>query len=300
MKEWFCLLEHIDSYVYDHDSEELIIEDTEARQIYDRIIIEYHLAPEKYYFNSIKWEFDIALDCVRQLSQEKRDFINDNFTGVFYHDGYLMYVRNHYIHCAKKHEVLMPDDCSSQIFSFIRSIIHPYYDFRNHTLSALLHDEEFEKLCKTYRDRYGELIRVTIENAALPGYSLTPKQTCEELYKRICKISVPSDFKEAFISLGTRYNAANRYHFFGDYWISFLSEFEGQVKNFPVHFNQLKSLAALGYFHRILSEYETEKRPQSIDECKQLAIDLLGLREDDAQLMAECAWGLHDVMFKKQ
>lgn len=73
MKEWHYLLTVIDSFVYDKDLEEIVFSETEeakkAKSIYENLIEEYNINDENQ-----KWALDIALDCVRQMSEKDRAF----------------------------------------------------------------------------------------------------------------------------------------------------------------------------------------------------------------------------------
>ena len=70
-----------------------------------------------------KWAFDIALDCVRNMKDKERERIQKDGEIPFFHFGYGVYVRNHYIHSSKKHTYFMADDVSSTVEDFIYAIL---------------------------------------------------------------------------------------------------------------------------------------------------------------------------------
>ena len=70
MREWNELLKYIDEYKYDEEDEQIVIRYSEkAREVqgeYDKALA---LAGEG---KEAKWIFDIALDCVRRMSDEDK------------------------------------------------------------------------------------------------------------------------------------------------------------------------------------------------------------------------------------
>ena len=129
MKEWNVLVKYIDFYVYDQNLESIIISDSleaePARTIYMKFL-------EKYNINdTLKWSFDIALDCIRNLKEEDRQYLKENCEVDFF--GYGLYIRNHYIHCSRLHRYFCADSQCSQVLDFIYTIMHhEYCIFNNH------------------------------------------------------------------------------------------------------------------------------------------------------------------------
>ena len=124
MKEWNILVDHIDCYVYDKDKESIIFNDSSesetAHTIYNKFI-------EKYNINdTLKWSFDIALDCIRNLKEEDRQYLRENCEVDFF--GYGLYIRNRYIHCSRLHRYFCADSQCSQVLSFIYTIMHYEYN----------------------------------------------------------------------------------------------------------------------------------------------------------------------------
>ena len=126
MKEWNAFVDYIDFYIYNKETEEVVISDSpeaeKARELYNRFI-------EKYDLNGhpAKWNFDIALDCIRNLKEEDRAYLRENCEVDFF--GYGLYIRNKYIHCAKLHRYFFADSQCSQVLSFIYTIMHYEYNY---------------------------------------------------------------------------------------------------------------------------------------------------------------------------
>ena len=117
------LLKYISYYEYDFKEEAVYIADgdesSKAYDLYRKMVME--RCPEI----EDKWAFDIALDCVRNMPNDQRERIQKEGEIPFYHFGYGVYVRNHYIHSSKKHTYFMADDVSSAVEDFIYAILCP-------------------------------------------------------------------------------------------------------------------------------------------------------------------------------
>ena len=126
MKEWNVLVDYIDFYIYDHNTETIAINDLpeseKAREIYESFLDKYDIK-NKY---SLKWSFDIALDCIRNLKEEDRAYLRENCEVDFF--GYGLYIRNKYIHCSELHRYFCADSQCSQVLSFIYTIMHYEYN----------------------------------------------------------------------------------------------------------------------------------------------------------------------------
>lgn len=125
--EWQALLDHIDCYVYSHQTEQihfLIGEYTEiAKNNYNRILSTSGIDNS----SEDAWAFDIALDCVRTMSAEDRAYISNHTDPFLHHFGYALEVRNKYIHVTKKRFASTPDDLSSRVMQMIFAILSTDY-----------------------------------------------------------------------------------------------------------------------------------------------------------------------------
>lgn len=113
------LLQYKSYYVYDFEQEAILVADGEEHgKAYDL----YARTAQKLSYDD-KWAFDIALDCIRNLTDAeiKGIEISDEITD--FHFGYGMYVRNTYVHPSKLHSCRMADDVSSRVEAIIYAII---------------------------------------------------------------------------------------------------------------------------------------------------------------------------------
>ena len=87
MKEWNYLLDTIDAFVYDKDLEEIVFDESEksvtAKGIYDNIIENYNLNNDE----NEKWAFDIALNCVRRMKEDDRNYLRESYDVDFFGYG---------------------------------------------------------------------------------------------------------------------------------------------------------------------------------------------------------------------
>jgi hypothetical protein len=102
---------------------------------------------------------EVALDCVENLKDKDKDYIRENPFPSYYHFGYAMYVRNHYIHCRDFSGVdfwVEPDHLSSRIINFIFSLLLPEeYIFDDSFSEQLFDRQEFITKRKRYKEICG-------------------------------------------------------------------------------------------------------------------------------------------------
>ncbi len=140
MKELHELLEYINYYEYSKTTEEILFAPgpyhREAKKKYEDTLQALETFPEpsaffmRYPVEADKWAIDIAIDCVRQMSEEDRDYVVHHQNDIEYHFGYAMWIRNEYIHSSKNHFCLIPDSESSKVMEIIFSIVDEKYDYR--------------------------------------------------------------------------------------------------------------------------------------------------------------------------
>ena len=123
MKKFNELLKYKAYYIYDYEFEDIQIAEGDdhdaAPELYAQVTKDAFGSAEE------KWAFDIALDCVRNMTDKERELIQKQGEIADYHFGYGMYVRNHYIHPSKAHLYGMADDVSSAVEDFIYAILCP-------------------------------------------------------------------------------------------------------------------------------------------------------------------------------
>lgn len=115
------IFEYRSYYVYDFEQEAIYVaegdESSAAYDLYRKMVME--RCPEL----EDKWAFDIALDCVRNFTDEECANIREQGSIPFYHFGYGVTVRNKYVYPSQKHTYLMADNVSSDVEDFIYAIV---------------------------------------------------------------------------------------------------------------------------------------------------------------------------------
>ena len=142
-------------------------ESLEAKSLYEEII-------EKYFKdeNSI-WCFDIALDCISNMSGEDLSYISKHPQVTEYHFGYGMWIRNKYIHCLKRDDFMMADDISGEVLRDIFAIVIPYYDFNNRGLVGYLEDYCYTDLKEYYEEEYPDVFDSVLSYVIDEGNNLS-------------------------------------------------------------------------------------------------------------------------------
>lgn len=115
------ILKYRSYYVYDFEFEDIQVaegNDHDAAQaLYEKMTKDCVTDAED------KWAFDIALDCIRNMTNEECERIREQGEIADYHFGYGMHVRNKYVYPSKSHFVVMADDVSSTVEEFIYAIL---------------------------------------------------------------------------------------------------------------------------------------------------------------------------------
>ena len=119
MQELNCLLEYIDYYEYDKEAEEIrILPGPNAESVkeqYDkaRRIVGAWYPPtpeaETRYKESASWKrwpLDVAIDCIKHMDENDKDYIVHHLQTSEYHFGYAMAIRNKYICFSTKYNSL--------------------------------------------------------------------------------------------------------------------------------------------------------------------------------------------------
>ena len=115
------LIQYRSYFEYDFESEAILVADgdehAEAYNLYAQVTKD-TFADEK-----DKWAFDIALDCVRNMTDEDVECIKKDGEIPNFHFGYGMHVRNKYVHPSKSHTYFEVDDISSSVEKFIYTVL---------------------------------------------------------------------------------------------------------------------------------------------------------------------------------
>ncbi|MBQ7319080.1 MAG: hypothetical protein IJW97_02720 [Clostridia bacterium] len=117
MKDMQRLLNYIDYYIYSFASERICIAEgtahDAAQEIYSHIIRSQQLQEDEV------WAFDIALDCIREMSELERAILSKEGTLSPHHFGYGLRIRNKYLYPAKCHVLQSADEQSEQVLRAI-------------------------------------------------------------------------------------------------------------------------------------------------------------------------------------
>lgn len=284
MKEWNYLLDIIDSFVYDKELEEIVFDKTDksikAKNTYDNLIKKYNLDEDE----NQKWAFDIALDCVRNMRDEDRDYLRESYDVDFF--GYGMYVRNEYIHCAKLHRgFFCADNQCSVVLGFIYTILHRYYNRFNSELCELLRDYDYESICKLYKSKFPFVEEETLK-LAQHNNNLTAKDVLNTIKLKIRNELGRDGFKDIFISV---VKECGKDCLAPQPWLNFINKLYSLSPVYNKEYNQIKALKEIGLISDLVSTYSI-KKIKGVNDCKEYIIEKLGLVEDDAQLLAETMW----------
>ena len=121
MKQLNQLLKYREYYVYLSDSETIWFAAGEEKEAaidaYSSAIRNCILRGDD------KWALDIALDCIRNFTDDEIKHVEKNKEIFDYHLGYGMYVRNKYVHPSRFHVYLMADKISSIVYKLLIGII---------------------------------------------------------------------------------------------------------------------------------------------------------------------------------
>ena len=278
MKEWQKLLNYIDSYIYITDKEEISIvyneKAPEASRVYQHFLKE---AGES------KWEFDIALDCVRQMDEESRKMILEHLNYYEHHFGVGMVIRNHYIHPTARYDSFEAENISGEVFRIILTILHPYYDFRNRLLVSVLEDLDFGRIKELYQEEFGDVIEEKLMDFAKEPGGRSCEEALEELKEALRKASGKEFFKRKFVEMvqelrrqGELKTREGNSRAFQDalYRISIL---------YPLESQQLKLL-----FETDLRWEIRRGEIKSLEECRQYIDQKVGFKEAYTDFLAQC------------
>ena len=282
MKEWKELLKYINEYVYMQEDEEIVIRYSararEAQVAYENGL---QYAGEG---EHSKWMYDIALDCVRRMSSEDREYVKKHLHTSEYHFGYAMGIRNTYIHLSKKHDYFEADGVSSSVMRRIFSLISPFYDFRNERCVSFFESHDVSQLIEMYENSCSEIISEFIE-VVTSGRVNSEAEDDRERFKRALREKLGQDefiriFKEAYKYFNEKEKQNKRDDW---YWNT---NFPGvKAILFPLEAKQIRALNQFNYFWHVESG-----AAKSIADCRKFIDENLGLRDDYADFMARCGW----------
>ena len=209
MKEFHELLKYINEYFYDDKEEKIVVKQGKdsypAMKAYEQALSAIKPSNENepeedfLFFDRIdeKWILDIAIDCVRKMSEKDRNYILYHMRAVDYHFSYAMWIRNEYIHCSRKHHCFEADGVSSNVMEYIFSIISDIYDCRNKEFVRYRQSFTAGPLFEMYSEKAPEVF------SAIDNELLSPKCviTAEEAENKLKHRLLDKFGKDGFIDL---------------------------------------------------------------------------------------------------
>lgn len=284
MKEWHVLLDYIDSYVYNHDTEEIMIKNSpdapKALALYQKMLKDYSMEEDKY----LKWSFDIALDCVREMNNEDRLYLSHSYEVDFH--GYGMFVRNKYIHCAKVHRCfLCADGQSSKVLGLIYTLLHTYYNYFNKELCELLHNFTYKDIVKAYSDKFDFIEEYTLELTE-PGCNLTANDILNKISNRVRHELGSEGFNNILIDV---VKECGKDCLAPDKWLNLINKLYSKAPTYKKEYYQVIALKEIGLIRDLVCDYPINKFENELD-CKIFIDNNLGLRDEDAISLANCMW----------
>ncbi len=307
MKVLNDLLPYMGLYYYDFETERLILKasekSAEAAEAYNRAVIALIGDPkdsksdfcrpvllglseiDDVYKTPVgQWEMDIAIDCVRKMSEDDRQYMCDHPWTTEYHHGYGTWIRNKYIHPTRLHRSFRIDRPSTNMVLKMFSILIPGFDYRNKDIVEYFDSFVYQDLHKHYGESEKEIFDSAAEKMMSGESALTVEEAIEELRKTLAeKLG-----KEEFIRIFKEYYMED---YQNDSWDEdkrrrfWQFNFKSAVVLFPLEHNQLRCLKMLGLIKDI-----DEMKIRSQKECRKFIDTQLGLKKQSAELMAKCCW----------
>ena len=115
------MLKYRSYYIYDFETESIRVADGPD---HDAACDLYALMTENRFEHDVdRWAFDIALDCVRNMTDEECERIQRDGKIPDFHFGYGMEVRNKYIYPSELHPYEEADDVSSAVEECVYAIL---------------------------------------------------------------------------------------------------------------------------------------------------------------------------------
>jgi hypothetical protein len=287
MKEFNKLLSFREYYEYDLECEVIRIADGEfrdqAKELYSHIVRDFFLKDDD------KWAFDIALDCVHNFTDEECKIINRQGEIGDYHFGYGMYVRNHYVHPSKLHSYFMADNVSGRVAAFIYTIMFPVYNCLSEEFMKLDGDYDFDYI----RKQFGEtqpIINEMYEKLADWNCKITAKEAVKIIIQTIQANLGRDGFKNILLPI-IREHVEKHGHINRE-WNDLVNKVYSKTRLYNKEYHQFQTLQHIGILSKIASPFASIT---TVEEGRDYLIENLGLVEEDALRLAECAFEIEKI-----
>lgn len=287
MKEWNELLECIDAYIYLSDKEEIIIAHNEnadqAKRVYQYALKQYDLKDNR------KWEFDIALDCVRKMNFEDRKYVLEHPDTSEYHMGYAMYIRNTFIHPSILHSYFEADGVSTSVMEFIFSLLHPYYDFSNRVLCDFYDHWDYKKLYENYGQKYAEKFHEVVVNLKSKEAEKSAEIAIKELKEVIRQAEGIDGFKEIFRNTVQECLEATKEPYINRVWDEVCNKLYRRSVIYEREYHMAMCLKIIDLYYKVQSHGLGCSDSSSIDDCAIFIEEEIGMKREYALFFAECS-----------
>ena len=284
MKEFNQLMEYREYYIYDTENEVFCIatgpKHNEALELYTQIADTY------FKDEHARWEFEVALDCVHNFSDEDIKTIQDQEKIFRYHFFYGMYVRNHYIYGSKKHRYFMADSISSTIEKLIYTIVLPVYNYFSKQFMKLVQDFAFQDIQVQY-GKTQPIIGKMLKKLAAPDNAMTAEEALKIISTEIQSNLNPRAFQEIVIPILLEH--IETYGHINAAPVELSNALYSETRVFYRRYNQLKAIIQMRV---ALETMEPFPKWKTLEETQACIVDELGISEDDALCMAECAMAI--------
>lgn len=121
MRQLHGLLEFRKNYFYSFSCEAQRVVGVHNREL---AIREYSNVIKSTFIDGMqKWALDIALDCIRRMTDEEINYVAKRGVIEEYHFRYGLFVRNRYVHPSMYHAYFMADDVSTLVEKYLIGII---------------------------------------------------------------------------------------------------------------------------------------------------------------------------------
>lgn len=290
MKEFNQLLKFREYYEYDFDCEAIRIVSGEshdvAKSLYSHFVKDYFMKDED------KWAFDIALDCIKNFTDDECNIIKKQEEIFDYHFGYGMYVRNHYVHPSQFHSYFMADTVSGRVAAYIYTILLPTYNCLSEEFMRFVADFDYDDIKMQYGNSQ-PIIKEMEEKLANWEKGLTAKDAMKIVKSTIRNNLGPDGFKDILYPIAEEHIKKHKYT--NIEWKELTDKLYSKTRIYYKEYNQLKAIKELGVISRMTGKYPLIK---SLDEARDYIMDNLGFSYDDSLYMAECAFAIGKMQDK--
>ncbi len=291
MKEFNELLKYRQYYEYDYDCEAIKVLGgefhNEATELYSHFVKDYFMTDKE------KWPFDIALDCIKNFTDEECSTIKSQEEIFDYHFGYGMYVRNKYIHPSKFHSYYMADNISSRVAAYIYTILLPIYNCLSEEFMELVADFDYDSIKKQYGSTQ-PIIMEMAERLANFEKDLTAKGAIKKISETIRTNLGTEEFKNILYPIAKEHISKHKY--INIEWNELINKLYNKTRIYQKEYNQFKAIKEMNIISSVSGSFPSIK---TIEEASDYIMKNIGFSCEDSIYMAECAFEIGRMQDKQ-